>query len=171
MCYTYLQPEGGPRPVPVHLGNAEGLLAPTPSAPARPRSPPRLRVRHPRSAPRCRASSRRAGGCGGHVPQPSSLACACAGDSPPPPQQAGDRRGLRKRTKSLEDPIRARRRGFSRERAEAMATVALRLQTRATGWNVTPGPGRPPVDDLQISNGDISPGRLSLSSASASSQL
>lgn len=58
--------------------------------------------------------------------------------------------------------MRARRREFSRERTEAVATVALRLQTRAACWNVTPGPGHPPLDDLQISNGDISPGRLSL---------
>lgn len=165
----HLQHEGGPRPVPLHQGNAEGLLTPTPSAPARPRSPPRLRVRRPRSArvrARCRASSPARRGLLGTRPPTVRLGVRVHVrfplSRPPPPQQAGDRRRLRKRTKSLEDPIRARRREFSRERAEAVATVALRLQTRAAGWKVTPGPGRPLVDDLQISNGDISPGRLSL---------
>lgn len=75
----HLQPEGGP--VPLHQGNAEGLLEPTPSAPARPRSPPRLRARRPaarvRAAPRLRPGAQ--GARGGRLRQLSGSACACAG--------------------------------------------------------------------------------------------
>lgn len=75
----HLQPEGGP--VPLHQGNAEGLHEPTPSAPARPRSPLRLRARRPRArvraAPRLRPDAQ--GRCGRRLGQLSGFACACAG--------------------------------------------------------------------------------------------
>lgn len=95
----HLQPEGGP--VPLHQGNAEGLLEPTPSAPARPRSPAapvRLRARRPPA--RVRAARRRAsdqtckGPRGGRLGQLSGCACAgeCAGAVGA--LLAGDRRGV-----------------------------------------------------------------------------
>lgn len=91
----HLQPEGGP--VPLHRGNAEGLLEPTPSAPARPRSPAApARLRALRLPARVRAARRRAsdptrrGPSDGRLRQLSGCACACAVEALP----AGDRRGV-----------------------------------------------------------------------------
>lgn len=109
VCYTYLQPEGGP--VPLHQGNAEGLLEPTPSAPARPRSPPRLRAR--RSGARVRAVPRLRPGAQGAAADASANCPASRARAQEAPQ-AGDRRGLWKWPKGLED-LRCARRRRSRE--------------------------------------------------------